>query len=265
MDDIFEDGEYVAFQLKTADKIYIPQYVLCKKIPDDLFHSFNDKYVVIQKVCSRIFRPSVIVPEVCDRWAVFRMFKGIYNDPEDIVTEDLIEADYGNGSPFFEVESSMFYFKKRGYKIIGKGSVPEYKPLDGYPCLYFGLNTPNCNADSDVVKRVYPFELELKEMEGNIEQLYWIIDSMLGREFGYGHGLPREEYQKFRQMIAKEKSERRNRLDDMLSRGSKVYEIRQDILLGAAVKLPGDKPVLYMGTTEQKYEEMLIKYVEEQE
>ena len=68
MEDIFEDGEYVAFQLQTKGKTYVTQDITAKHLSDEEFQSYDGKYVVVQKIKSKISYVSSIVPEVCDRW-----------------------------------------------------------------------------------------------------------------------------------------------------------------------------------------------------
>ena len=122
-DDIFEDGEVIAIQLKTSGKKYMPNYP-CDPIPDEEFLSYDNKYVIIQKAYSKEQHFSGVMPELCDRTAVFVLFKGIYDSPEDVDITKLEKADFKCDDSvlvsFFEHESSLFHFKKRGYKIIGK-------------------------------------------------------------------------------------------------------------------------------------------------
>ena len=112
MEDIFEDGEYVAFQLQTKGKTYVTQDITAKCLSDEEFQSYDGKYVVVQKIRSKISYVSSVVPEVCDRWAVFRMFDGIYGSTEGIDIRKLNEISF-NSCPCFSTDSSMFYFKKK--------------------------------------------------------------------------------------------------------------------------------------------------------
>lgn len=158
MEDIFNDGEYVAIQLKTLGKPYTCRSDTRKGITDEEFHSLDGKYVVLQKIKSHISCVSQIVPEVCDRWAVFRMFKGIYDSISDIDIASLEEVELSPDNPFFTTESSMSYFKKRGYQVIGKGIAPDgnvrRNVVQG---IYFGINQPHYNPDSQIVSRLLPF------------------------------------------------------------------------------------------------------------
>ena len=52
MEDIFEDGEYVAFQLQTKGKSYVDPDITAKRISDEEFLSYDGKYVVVQKIRS---------------------------------------------------------------------------------------------------------------------------------------------------------------------------------------------------------------------
>lgn len=271
MKDIFNDGEYIAIQLKTADKPYACRSDFEKGITDDEFHHFNNKYVVLQKIKSYISCGSVIVPEVCDRWAVFRLFKGLYESPSEIDISCLEEVDwildnplhYHDSSPFFTTESSMLYFKKRGFQVIGNGRVPDVKTENNvFPGISFGFNKPNYNADSEIVRRLYPFELEIGRYEGKTDVIYEIIELEVHNEIGYGNGLYGEEYQKYLERFNKMFTRKRNEFDEMVENGAAIYEIHKDFIYGIAVKMPDEKPRLYMRTQNAEYAEKLKRYVD---
>ena len=94
MEDIFEDGEFVAFQLQTKGKKYVTSDETSKKLTEEDFLSYDDKYVVVQKIRTDISYRSSIVPEVCDKWAVFRIFDGVYGSPEEINIHQLKEISF---------------------------------------------------------------------------------------------------------------------------------------------------------------------------
>ncbi len=150
MNDIFEDGEYVAFRLKTEGKSYTSE-----GLTEDEFHALDGKYVVFQKIRSKVSCVSAIVPEVCDRWAVFRMFYGVYNSWDEIDINKLEQYVFDSGNPFFSVESTMFHFKKRDFKVIGKDVPPEETKTNVIQGIYLGINRPHYNADSYILGRIY--------------------------------------------------------------------------------------------------------------
>ena len=60
--------------------------------------------------------------------------------------------DYGGVSPLFYCESSMFYFKKRDYKIVGNFPVNEKKYENkALNSLFFGINRDYLNPDSTIL------------------------------------------------------------------------------------------------------------------
>ncbi|MCR5286936.1 MAG: DUF4259 domain-containing protein [Saccharofermentans sp.] len=265
MDDIFEDGEYVCFQLKTEGKPYTFRSDMHKGLTDEEFHALDGKYVVFQKIKSHVSCVSAIVPEVCDRWAVFRMFYGIFDSPDDIKTEGLEQYVFDSGNPFFSVESTMFHFKKRAYKVIGKAVPPEETKTNVVQGIYLGINRPHYNADSDILSKIYPFELGLGPFEGKPDTLYNYVRSQVTREIGYGHGLRGDKYKTYLEKYNKMINERRDKIDSMLAMGAKLYEIHEDRLLGIAVKVPGRKAELYMMTKDPQMAKMLKEYAEKQD
>ena len=146
MEDYFEDGVYIAFKLKTLNKSFIG-----RKDRQKEFESYNDKYVVIQKVKTRNAYVSPLVPEVCDKWVSYSLLEGIYDSVEDIQPEKLKRVKL-HDSLYFSTPSSLFHFKKRDYQIIGKGKLPKNIP-EGYTVgLYFEINMPHYNADSELIE-----------------------------------------------------------------------------------------------------------------
>ena len=126
---IFEDGDIVAIQLQTAGKNYSRDKY--RKMTDDEYQSYDGKYVLIQLQYCRSSWSSQIVPEVKDYWATFRLFDGVYDEvpcninPETLKVANIID---GNGMQpcfysCFYCESSMYYFRRRKYKVVGNYKV----------------------------------------------------------------------------------------------------------------------------------------------
>ena len=126
LEDIFETGDLIAIQLKTAGMSYTQSDR--KPMTDEEFQAYDGKYILLQKIRTYISWTSQIVPEVKDHWATFRLFDGVYDEIpviEDITAlkdacllkPNLFKAPIP--TPLFYCESSMFYFKRRKYKLIG--------------------------------------------------------------------------------------------------------------------------------------------------
>ena len=262
MEDIFEDGEYVAFQLQTKGKTYVTQDITAKHLSNEEFQSYDGKYVVVQKIKSKISYVSSIVPEVCDRWAVFRMFDGIYDSTEGIDIRKLNEISF-NSCPCFYTDSSMFYFKKRNYQIIGKGPVPAIVPDNPVTGLYFGISHASYDPDSDIIANLYPFETEIMPFEWEPDIIDGIIREHTQRENGYGYGLKKEKYEKYREKMKKLIPERQAEFRDLLEKGAKVYAIRHKVLMGIAIKATGRKAILYMRSKDPSYEKELLRYMKQ--
>lgn len=263
MEDIFEDGEYVAFQLQTKGKKYVTSDETSKKLTEEEFLSYDDKYVVVQKIRTDISYRSSIVPEVCDKWAVFRIFDGVYGSPEEIDIHQLKEISF-NGYSCFSTASSMFYFKKRNFRIIGKGPVPEDVPERAFTGLYFGISHATYDPDSNLIDNLYPFETEILPFTWNPEVAVGIIREHTQRENGYGNGLDSRQREKYREKMKKLIPERQAEFRELLEKGAKVYAIRDKVLKGIAIKEPGKKAIVYMRSKDPSYEKALLRYMKQQ-
>ncbi|MBQ6718143.1 MAG: hypothetical protein IJN22_04520, partial [Clostridia bacterium] len=117
MTPIFEVGDLIAIQLNTFDKHYLDK----SKFTEETFRSCDGKYVVLRKVCDDISYTSCVEPNVRDIWIRFQLYKKVF---DSIPTMDQLEqipwANTENTNGSFICESSMFYFKKRNYTVIGK-------------------------------------------------------------------------------------------------------------------------------------------------
>lgn len=152
---IFDIGDVVAFQLKTADKTYIP---LDSRFNKDFFNNADGKYVVVRKLEDHISYRSSIVPEVADHWVVFQLYSKIFDTLPDISDMTTIGwANTGDAQGTFICESSLFYFKKRKYQIIGNNqnkmdtAIKEYY---GNNYIFFGINRPHYNADTLLINAI---------------------------------------------------------------------------------------------------------------
>lgn len=147
---IFELGDIVTFQLKTDDKIYLPEK---SRFSEDFFRKANGKYVVARKVIDHISYSSHVVPEVADHWCVFQLYRGVFDTPPSM--SDLKNNAWFNinhRSSVFICESNMFYFKKRNYGLIGNEVVHPMR-FDQYKhnSIFFGINNSYYNADTQLI------------------------------------------------------------------------------------------------------------------
>ncbi len=262
-EDIFNDGEYVAFRLKTLDKHYNRE-TGCAKLTEDEFHACNDKYVVAQKLMSDASRVSEIVPEVCERWAIFRLFEGLFDSPEEIKISDLKEAEFHDELPYFYTESTMFHFKKRGYVVIGSGDIPANIPKELVNPLYLGINNETYNPDSLLVKSAYPFTIEIEPYSSAISTLYMFVEKEVRIECGEGEAPNTMIFKKFREMVEKKTAKRKKEIDAMLAKGAKIYQLRHNSVKCVAVKVPKKKARIIMVSSKPEYRKMLEEYANQQ-
>ena len=164
---IFETGDLVAIQLQTTDKHYMAK----SNFTEQFFRECNGKYVVLRKVSDSISYTSRIEPRVSDHWAIFQLYGKIFDycpSAEDL--KNIPWADpYKNrrNSPWFNqavpinglfwCESSMFYFRKRRYSVIGKNlnDIPcVSKNRNDTPSLFLGINHTGGNSDTDILMAI---------------------------------------------------------------------------------------------------------------
>ena len=273
-DDIFENGEVIAIQLKTAGKSYLPGN-MCDPISDEEFLSYDNKYVVIQKVYSKEQHFSGVMPELCDRTAVFVLFKGIYDSPDDIDITKLEEADFkcdrSELTPFFEHTSSLFYFKRRGYKIIGKMKPCLTQVYEGCLSYYLELgdNLLYSNADSRLIAAVKDYDVFLKEYDEEIseEELMELIRLEVHRKHNFSYGFStknKEQYLELREQMKRIREEEYEEFKGLLQKGAKVYEIHYAYPIGYAFKEADEPAKLLMTYDGYKYLDKVEQYVQDQ-
>lgn len=121
---IFETGDFVAIQLQTVGKRYA-----CSRsfsMPEEDFRALDGKFIVVQKVCDNISWQSRLAPEICDYWPRFRLCAEFFDElPSFENALSLPDADFSvftfkeRPTPIFWCESSMVYFKRRKYVLLG--------------------------------------------------------------------------------------------------------------------------------------------------
>lgn len=165
---IFETGDVVAIQLRTKDKYYIPECVLS----EEEFRAMDGKYVVLRKTFDDVSYTSRVEPNVKDIWAVFQLYGKVFDKVPTM--EELKSVKWAEGkkykkgekaSPFAEpnpiqgaffCESSMVYFKRRNYEIIGKLIDEDCKcrhRLDNG--IFLGHNYPRSNAETSFINAIF--------------------------------------------------------------------------------------------------------------
>ena len=182
LDSVFDIGDYIAFQLQTKDLCYLAAE---SSFDQDYFRSMDGKYVVIRKVQDNVSYQSKIVPEVADHWIVYQLYCGFFDEIPDMSQLKDNHWAYKEGriayddppnkkSCYFYCESSLFYFKKRGYKVIGNSKKGIEKSINANRMahhLTIGRPSNFYNGDTYLIdcilktkaskkpKQLFPFKL----------------------------------------------------------------------------------------------------------
>ena len=77
MTPIFEKGDIIALQLKTADKYYLPKD---SHFSEEFFKECDGKWIVFRKLWDNVSYTSSIVPEVKDIWPIFQLYGKIFDE-----------------------------------------------------------------------------------------------------------------------------------------------------------------------------------------
>ena len=158
MTPVFEKGDLIALQLKTADKQYLPKNSL---FSEDFFRACDGKWIVLRKLWDEVSYTSAIVPTVKDIWPRFQLYGKIFDEcprPEQLVGLPFTKCKYGKHG-VFGTEGSMFCFKKRNAVIIGQNfeqldEACYRKNYDINDSFYFRINTSFKNADTDMIDAI---------------------------------------------------------------------------------------------------------------
>lgn len=173
-EDYFSVGDIIAIQLQTADKVYAKYDE--RLMSDEEFHSYDGKYILMQKIKTHVSWESAIVPEVKDNWLIFRLFEGIYDEIPEKIDINILEDAKIHGpqrlTPLFSCESSLFYFRKRKYQLLGnsKKDIEKYTELSDEQ-ISFGVDKPWHNPDSSLLAamgkeiRCYPFNESIEVLQ----------------------------------------------------------------------------------------------------
>lgn len=232
-ENIFNDGELIAMKLITSDKVYTTKANLLRPFSQEKFKALDGKYILIQKIRCHSSWHSNILPEINDYWAEFRLFDGVYDKiPEISDISKLRDAAFINqGShltPLFCCESSMFWFKKRKYKVIG--SFPEeIQKFEKFRSenVFLGVNREWENFDSNIVAAMGK-EFVIKEYEGDIhiflEQAY-----NTNKSYTIDYNISSEENEK---IFAEDRKRIAEHIDCTLSEGGRFYTLTYGGVVG---------------------------------
>ena len=241
---IFEDGDIIAVQLQTAKKPYTKAE--CHPLSEEEFHKLDGKYVLMQLINCPVSWTSSIVPEVKSYWACFRLFDGIFDHvPESIDVSELKEATIHQGqdiSATFTCESSMFYFKRRHYRLIRnqKDIIANYEPK-GDNTIFWGINMPWENPDSQLVAAMGT-HIECFEYKGALEEIKEICKSA-NRYGRFNYNLSADENNE--RFEAEEKTIL-EKINNTVANGGKLYGISFCINIGIVTIKNGHIDNLYI-------------------
>ena len=164
---------------------------------DEEFHSYDGKYVLLQKISDKSSWQCAMVPEIHDWWANFRLLNGIYEEiPDSVDTDRLTDATFiGRREPVFTCESSMFYFRKRHYKVIGnqRPQMERYQYLqksEGRQ-VFLGISTEWHDPDSFFVAAM-DLEKTVRLWAGSVSRLMEIAHDA-NRCGAFNYRLSKEE------------------------------------------------------------------------
>ena len=156
LESVFEVGDVVAFRLKTADKSYIPEpYGKKAHFDEAFFKACDGKYVVMRKAKDDISYRSEVVPEVADHWIIFQLYGKIFDEcptMEELSSVGWAHSEDGNG--VFLCESSLYYFKRRDFQVIGHDGKHVGSARQRDSSIFFSVNVPHYNADSLLIEAI---------------------------------------------------------------------------------------------------------------
>ena len=157
MTPVFETGDVIAFQLKTADQCYVAEK---SHFSEEFFRACHDKWVVMRKVCDSISYRSKIVPGVQDIWPNFQLYGKIFDDCpalEQIRAVPWAKAVHNKKGVFF-TEGNMRYFNKRNARVIGKNrtDIEEAAKVDALnDTIFFSVRSAqSANAETRIINAI---------------------------------------------------------------------------------------------------------------
>ena len=148
---IFEIGDVIAFQLKTADQCYVAEK---SHFSEAFFRACQNKWAVVRKVCDVVSYRSKIVSGVQDIWPYFQLCGKIFDDCPTL--EQAAAFPWAGKNRVFVTEGDMRYFIKRNARVIGKNR----KGIEGidtraYDTIYFSFHGPaQTNAETRIINAI---------------------------------------------------------------------------------------------------------------
>ena len=152
MKPIFQTGDLVALQLKTLDKHY-PAH---SRLGEDIFRSYDGKYIVLRKVGDEVSQYSSIEPQLKDYWAKFQLYNAIFDDcPSEEQLRNVPFVPTRDNSTFTS-ESSLFHLKKRNCRVIGNNQddLPEFNKTHGLSFVFWGISTQWGSPELDILTAI---------------------------------------------------------------------------------------------------------------
>ncbi len=223
---IFENGDVIAIQLKTAGM----NYTMNRKKPmsEEEFHAFDGKYILMQLIDCTASWSSAIVPEIKDYWACFRLFDGVYDTvPKEINFDELKPAkildNKGGIVSCFTCESKMLYFKRRKYQLIGNAPITAGSDEKSDTLIFIGHSYPQNNPDSEFLAAMGN-EIVCGEYNGTDEELREICRSAnrYGRNL-HLLNLSKEEQERH---FTEEENKIASNIESSVSNGGKLLSVQ---------------------------------------
>lgn len=260
-DTIFTSGDIIAVQLQTTGKPYTQSKL--KPMTDEEFHALDGKYVLMQKIKDYSSWQSALAPDVQDYWAFFRLFDGVFDEiptQQDYASlKDAKMLGRKQLTPLFVCESSMFYFKKRKYVLLGNDAETAKQYFD-HECvhIFWGINKPWCNPDSDLLCAMGN-EISCQAYIEPLRELDEIIESAV-RYGRYNYELTREENDA---LFLRKKESIYAELEKILSDGGCLYTVQFGVTVGMASLYNGKIDHLFIRGIYQNYgfDKALFKYI----
>lgn len=151
---IFNEGDIITFRLKTVDLDCSKYY----KFDSSSIKNYHDKYIVLRKVYNHISYTSIIEPNVKNTWAVFQIIP-YYFDKQPSIDDITIYLDKKlDCNDMICTESSLYYFKKRDYVLLGNVKPKlskNYKHSENdVSDVFFSINKPWYHPEVEIIKKI---------------------------------------------------------------------------------------------------------------
>lgn len=244
-DTIFTNGDIIAVQLQTAGKSYTHSDE--KPMTDEEFHALDGKYVLLQKIEDYASWQSALAPDVKDYWAVFRLLDGVFDEIPTLkdyaLSKDAQMLGWKELTPLFSCESSMFYFKRRKYVLLGNDAQAAKAYCDGvHADIFWGINKPWQNPDSALLCAMGK-EITCQEYNGPLDALDEMIYLTIYWDNDFDSSLSREETEV---LIQNRKEAVYAELEHLLADGGRLYTVNFGVPVGVASLYKGKMEHLFI-------------------